>query len=628
MSTACSGVWRGVWGEELDGCGGFFLGPTNLKQLLKKPVLYVAQKLDDGSVEVSWNNLTSEEKKQFSVAMTKELDNMLCEHAIRAATRGEVDGLSEKDIMGMRWVLIWKTTHDPTTKDSLRRAKGRLVILGYQHPRLLGLKTASPTASRSGKHLYLSCCAIHKLSLESADASSAFLQTSANLEGEDLYARPPPEVAQTLGLPVRSEYTVIKILKAIYGLTNARRLWYIDISLKLTERQWIKLGCDKRYWILTKFAPDDPQCNADGYKLIGQIITHADDFLIAGDLQEPEHVAARDVLRGLYRWGKWEIGHTVFAGVSCKQLQNFEIRADMKDYIKENVHLLELAPARKRQLSANTNHTEMSAFRTLMGTLQWTVTQLILQLAVDVSLLLSNVGDLRVEHLMTANQLARDVRKCADQEMIFPTFGDAPWTTIGIVQYCDAAKGNRPNCFSTGGLLNTLLDGQFRAGHVRQIGILNWRSFKLPRKVAGSNSSEGQALAFGEEMLRLSRLSWAECHGKTLQRWELDDVVHEIHGAVVTDSRGIYDASKSESPQKGLRSAKTGTELDMTCEELIALGTEIRWNHGGALLADSLTKRGYPARRTLELLFQNQQRCPENRLPEICRKIGNCQFEI
>ncbi len=54
MSTACSGVWRGVWGEELDGCGGFFLGPTNLKQLLKKPVLYVAQKLDDGSVEVSW----------------------------------------------------------------------------------------------------------------------------------------------------------------------------------------------------------------------------------------------------------------------------------------------------------------------------------------------------------------------------------------------------------------------------------------------------------------------------------------------------------------------------------------------------------------------------------------------
>ena len=45
----------------------------------------------------------------------------------------------------------------------------------------------------------------------------------------------------------------------------------------------------------------------------------------------------------------------------------------------------------------------------------------------------------------------------------------------------------------------------------------------------------------------------------------------------------------------------------MTCEELIALGTEIRWNHGGAPLADSLAKRGYPTRRTLELLFQNQQ---------------------
>eukprot|EP00969_Alexandrium_andersonii_P086447 3810829-Alexandrium_andersonii.AAC.1 len=79
----------------------------------------------------------------------------------------------------------------------------------------------------------------------------------------------------------------------------------------------------------------------------------------------------------------------------------------------------------------------------------------------------------------------------------------------------------------------------------------------------------------------------------------------KVRGMLVTDSRGIFDASlRSESPQKGLRSAKAGTELEDAIQELRATSGELRWVHGGAMLADSLTKKGYPARGTMELFLK------------------------
>ena len=108
--------------------------------------------------------------------------------------------------------------------------------------------------------------------------------------------------------------------------------------------------------------------------------------------------------------------------------------------------------------------------------------------------------------------------------------------------------------------------------------MLPWRSFKLLRKVIGSNGGESQTMSFAKETLWLVRLAWAEMHGVPLVRHELHTAVQQVHGAVVTDSRGIYDAApKSESPQKGLRSARSGVELDQACDDALRSGAVIRW---------------------------------------------------
>ncbi len=193
------------------------LGQVELDKFTKKGNLYVSKKLQS-SPEVSWKTLDDSEKKLFEGAMTRELDQVLQAQALRAARASEISGPEENDITQMRWLLTWKKM--PDAGSSTRRAKARLIILGFQHPRLTELTTAAPTVSRLGKHISFCAIALHGFDVEAADASSAFLQAEESLESQNLFVRPTAEVAAALGLPQRQHNTVVKVLKSFYGLTN------------------------------------------------------------------------------------------------------------------------------------------------------------------------------------------------------------------------------------------------------------------------------------------------------------------------------------------------------------------------------------------------------------------------
>ena len=122
----------------------------------------------------------------------------------------------------MRWVLTYKP--DPTNPRG-RKAKARIVILGYQHPEVEDLETASPTLGRTGKHLVLQWAAINRAIVEAADAKSAFLQGDGQelTEKEPIYVRAIAEVAYALNVPIG---TAVRIVKAVYGLGNAPRSWF------------------------------------------------------------------------------------------------------------------------------------------------------------------------------------------------------------------------------------------------------------------------------------------------------------------------------------------------------------------------------------------------------------------
>ena len=99
---------------------------------------------------------------------------------------------------------------------------------------------------------------------------------------------------------------------------------------------------------------------------------------------------------------------------------------------------------------------------------------------------------------------------------------------------------------------------------------------------------------------------WAELNGVPLVRYTWDAIVrNHTAGGLVMDSRGIFDASKNESPLHGLRSSRSGYEYAAAVDQARKAETIFKWVHGGAQLVDCMTKSGYPARVTWDLFIAN-----------------------
>ena len=100
-------------------------------------------------------------------------------------------------------------------------------------------------------------------------------------------------------------------------------------------------------------------------------------------------------------------------------------------------------------------------------------------------------------------------------------------------------------------------------------------------------------------------------HGAPMRRWHLDETVRQVGGILITDSRGIFDAlTRSESPQLRLRRSRTGEEARGIKEQCAVSDARIHWVNTSTMLADSLTKTGYPARAVMEsFLVKKRWRC-------------------
>jgi hypothetical protein len=221
---------------------------VDLEKFQKDPQKAFAKAKARKTIEVSLRNLEGSELEEMEEAMAKELAEWLQESALKTATEAELKDLDLERLLKMRWVLTWKP--DPTHEKG-RKAKARIVVLGYQHPEVEELQTASPTLGRTGKHLVLQWAAINKATVEAADAKSAFLQgDGAELkEHQPIYAKAIAEVAAAFDLP---ENSAIRIAKAVYGLGNAPRSWFFSVDRQLQAIGGKPCKAEKCVWVFTK----------------------------------------------------------------------------------------------------------------------------------------------------------------------------------------------------------------------------------------------------------------------------------------------------------------------------------------------------------------------------------------
>ena len=229
--------------------------------------------------------------------------------------------------------------------------------------------------------------------------------------------------------------------------------------------------------------------------------------------------------------------------------------------------------------------------------------------------------------MLKVNRLIRDMKRNADQRLLFPSWGGISLDQLCVATWTDASNHNRPDRGSTIGIVTGIAPKQLLHGEECQISIVQWKSGRTPRQCLGSNGAEVQALTIGEDQNFQIRGLLLEFSGVTLDRNRLHEQVAQVPGVLIMDSKGIFDAAtRNLSALHGLRESRAGYELTLAVLQAVKAGTVMRWVCGLAQLADSLTKAD---RKTfLQFLSQKQHwRLVDDETFTAGKKLGKRKLE-
>ena len=582
------------------------------------PLYYMKKTIvTDKSREVTFRHLSGEHKKLFEEAMAREVNEVLEGQALRAlhdeAEVKQAEWMKERCI-DMRWILTWKAVEDPVpppkgeptvlTRCGEHKAKARVVLIGYKHPDLVKknpythrpeLETASPTLSKVGRNMILQGAALDEFEMESADAKSAFIQADRHEEKNQIWVRVVNEISRAMGI---APVNVTRLLGAIYGLTTAPRTFWKDADKKMRVGGFATLQLDRCIWTFSNSAGE----------VVGRVGTHVDDFLITGKTSDPEWQKAREYLSTMYKWSPWRKGKFIFAGVELMQLTNYSIILSQEDYC-DKVDLPAISATRSSQDDAALTSNEISLTRGLLMKAQWRAVQSAPQLCARVGLANTALALApTVARLKEALKIVKELKKSSKETLIFHAFNQGrkdklKWHELVQVTWADAGKGNRSDGSSTGGLVIAMAAPEIMSGRESPVSMLDWRSWKLDRKVVGTNGAEAQAVYEGEDKGWKCRVLWANMNGVQLLRGEQNAVAALMKSLLIMDSKGFFDAcTRQESAQLGMKSAQDGVEAlavhDATQPETQCTPT---WCPGDLNLADMLTKDSVESRKVSAL---------------------------
>lgn len=551
----------------------FELAPRDVHQVSRNGVK--EWKINDKPkkrAEVQFRQLNDHDKLSFLEAMKKELGSYLDHEAVEIASKAGVD---RNRVMGMRWVLTWKDLDEPDQEGLKQKPKARLIIKGFQDLDLLSLQRDSPTLSNSNRNMILALSAQYGWSISAGDIKTAFLNGDKTEAGRDVFAEPPEEVKQMLGM---KPWELFGILKAVYGLLHAPREWWKKLACVLEEQGWIRSKLEPCVWRLYDF----------NGSLCGLIGGHVDDLLCGGKGSFYEsHIVQ---LRESFPFGSWKEAKRetiVFCGCEISQRVDGSIELNQERYA-DSISEINLTKERKQCLDAPATEAERKQLRAVLGALSWRATQTAPWMCASISYLQGAFKEATVQELLDTNKLVRTQKQYSNIPLLFPVGISNPV----LVTFHDASWASRKDGSSQGGMLSVLADESIMAGGLSSFAPLAWQSKKLPRVCRSSTSAEVQMASTGldaHEFLKQMLLEWHNPHEIPLH--ELDSGLRKIKSVIVTDSKNFYDSVvRVVSSGLQLEEKRLAIEIISFKERRAATGTECRWVDSDQQLADSLSK--------------------------------------
>ena len=536
-------------------------------------------------VEVKLHELTKGEQQEMKIAKETEIKNWISTKTVEKLLRDKID---PKQIMKCRWILTWKPLDEEARRESTdplktRKAKARLVVLGFMDPNLDKLQRDSPTMSRLSRMMVLQLISSKAWSLFSFDIRTAFLQGQPQKD-RLLAIEPVPELAQALSLKSNE---ICKLTKSAYGLVDAPFLWYQALRKRLLEIGFEESPFDPCVYVLR-----DPKTGAPE----GILGTHVDDGLGGGNSRFDSKIAE---LEATFPFGSRQTGKFTFTGIDLQQHADKSISMSQSAYVK-NISPISITTDRRKQVEEPVTESERQALRALVGSIQYASVNTRPDLSSRLSFLQSTITRAKVSDLIEGNRVLHEAKK--DHDLMI-TIRPIPCSDLRFLCFSDAS-------FSSGKVPDSHAGSIILATHKEiaqncncSISPLSWGSKKIQRVVVSTLAAETMAMSSALDQLSWLKLCWGwlldpRCNWKCPEE-ALKELPQSYASATyraqqlpdslaVTDCKSLYDLVTRAAPPN-CQEFRTMLHA-RSIKELLSEGISMRWVHSGAQLADSLTK--------------------------------------
>ena len=538
-----------------------------MKRFINNPAAYLCSRLKRRQVEISEKRLTEDEKAQFVKAKEKEVQNFIGAQCFEVAREWKP---GDPTIMGMRWLLTWKTEETP--QGERKKAKARAIVLGYQDDKYEERQTSAPTPSKEGRQLFFQLCAWKKLRVKKGDVTGAFLQ-GLDLTDE-MWCAPLPEICKAMNV---KEGTPMILKKAAYGLVQAPIKWYESVHAQMISMGFRRLLSEPCCWVLVVNGELHTICHI-----------HEDDLLIAGQDGDPLHEESLKRLRERFKWGQWEEKDFIQCGIHVVQNEDFSFSLSQERFI-DDLEEISLTRDRQRMEEEKVSESERQQMRAVLGSMSWLCGQTSFLFSADVGFLLTTVPVATVKDLNTTNQLVRTVKKCKKVKYMVHSFPSEE--EIEFTCWADAGHANRPNQKDSAiGVFVGASTRRLREGHEENVSPIYWRSGKADRVARSPACAEALAGVDGEDELLYLRVLWWEMCGGNLEGMHPDHAARQVRAMLITDAKNLYD--KLHRPVPIVKGAEKRSTLECLAlrSHLEKTQTPVRWVHSQAMLANALTK--------------------------------------
>ncbi|OLQ06719.1 Copia protein [Symbiodinium microadriaticum] len=486
-----------------------------IKEGASEHLATVAAASKKSRAEVHLKDLTVKEKELFEKAKEKEISCWLQTSAIRPIMRKK---LNPEQILRSRWILTWKAPEEGETQ---QRAKARLVVLGYQDPKLTEVLRDAPTLSREGRSLVLQTISSRRFRLGSFDIKTAFLRGKADAENP-LAMDPPRELRKALNL---KEEEVCELLGNAYGRVDAPLLFYKELSSQLAQLGFIRHPLEPCVFLL--YSP--------GKQLHGILGMHVDDGVCGGDKIFSQNIEA---LQKTLPFGSRKFDRSTFTGIHLEQRADYSIKASQSEYVR-NIPQLDIGRSRRLTPEAEITEGERSRLRGLVGSLQYAVTHSRPDMAAKLGEVQSSIPKATVQTLMLANKVLRETQEHHDVSIQFLPIDPGVLT---FVSFGDASFASSKSLSSHQGALICATNGDLLANREAPLCPLSWSSKKIPRVVRSTLSAEAYAMSKAVDMLGWMRALWGTVHVPSFQWQRPEEGYRQLNrAAIITDCKSLYD---------------------------------------------------------------------------------------